>query len=200
MYLNDAGIIGKLIYAFYDSPYITIKNYQETLNDLLEVFYYYKNEISELCEECRYNEMLNVAQCANKTIPNNIELIGLLAFALTSGENDENIDEAITLNKLILEKSVDDILRYRAIASLCRLYAVYKSDKTQALYYVKQLPKGYFQTSSYLIQRFDLLEDGEKEMNYRFLIHSYTTALTETIYWQTRIIKIHYPQIVYFMK
>ncbi len=38
------GIINKLIEAFCDSPYITQKDYTNILNELIETFYYYKNE------------------------------------------------------------------------------------------------------------------------------------------------------------
>lgn len=38
------GIMAKLIYAFCDSPYITQENYTETLTELQDDFYYYKNE------------------------------------------------------------------------------------------------------------------------------------------------------------
>ena len=38
------GILPKLIYAFYDSPYIEQDNYEQTLAELQEVFYYYKSE------------------------------------------------------------------------------------------------------------------------------------------------------------
>lgn len=38
------GVIGKLIRAFCDSPYLTPRNYAETLHALTETFYYYKNE------------------------------------------------------------------------------------------------------------------------------------------------------------
>ena len=38
------GVIGKLIRAFRDSPYLTPRNYAETLNALTETFYYYKSE------------------------------------------------------------------------------------------------------------------------------------------------------------
>ena len=77
------------------------------VNDTVDNF---KNEIAELYKEHRYEEMLQVARLGCKEIPNNLELIGQLAFALTSGNNAkkvENIDEAISLYKLILQKSVD---------------------------------------------------------------------------------------------
>lgn len=38
------NIISKLILGFYDSPYISHHNYAETIDDLIETFYYYKNE------------------------------------------------------------------------------------------------------------------------------------------------------------
>ena len=38
------GILEKLIAAFCDSPYILQRNYAETLSELLETFYYFKNE------------------------------------------------------------------------------------------------------------------------------------------------------------
>lgn len=38
------GILKKLIYAFCDSPYITQENYEETILDLQDSFYYFKNE------------------------------------------------------------------------------------------------------------------------------------------------------------
>ena len=41
------GILPKLIYAFCDSPYIEQENYEDTLAELQEAFYYYKNEAME---------------------------------------------------------------------------------------------------------------------------------------------------------
>ena len=42
------GITDKLIMAFYDSPYISKENYAETLHDLIELFYSFKNETQDL--------------------------------------------------------------------------------------------------------------------------------------------------------
>ena len=42
------GIIDKLIKEFCDSPYINKENYAETLYELIEIFYEYKNETMEL--------------------------------------------------------------------------------------------------------------------------------------------------------
>ena len=145
----------------------------------------YKKAISDLYKTHKYQEMLELSRQAYREMPSNMELIGQLAFALTSGGNAakaENIDEAILLYKSILEKSVDNILRFRATSALCRLFAEKKHNKEQALFYANQLPKGHIQTASYLIGRFDLLDDAEKESFYREWIEHYTTALTDTIY------------------
>ena len=42
------GIIDKLIKEFCDSPYINQENYAETLYELIEMFYEYKNETKDL--------------------------------------------------------------------------------------------------------------------------------------------------------
>ena len=42
-----AGVIEKIILAFCDSPYISMHNYEETIHELLEIFYYYKNESND---------------------------------------------------------------------------------------------------------------------------------------------------------
>ena len=41
------GILKKLVYAFCDSPYIHQQNYEETLVELLDAFYYFKNETDD---------------------------------------------------------------------------------------------------------------------------------------------------------
>ena len=42
------GIVDKLIKEFCDSPYINQENYAETLYELIEIFYEYKNETMDL--------------------------------------------------------------------------------------------------------------------------------------------------------
>lgn len=42
------GVIDKIIKEFCSSPYISQHNYTETLHDLIEIFYYYKNETLDL--------------------------------------------------------------------------------------------------------------------------------------------------------
>ena len=45
------GVIDKLIKEFCDSPYISKHNYVETLNELIEIFYFYKNETLDLISD-----------------------------------------------------------------------------------------------------------------------------------------------------
>ena len=152
---------------------IDVLRINEAVND-------FKNEIKGHYDNHQYAKMLETARLACRDIPNNPELVGQLAFALTSGENakrDDNIDEAISLYKAILEKSVDNNLRFKATSALCRLYAEKKCNKEQALYYAKQLPKGLIQTSSYLMMQYDLIADDEKNEIYRLWIEQYASAL-----------------------
>lgn len=47
-----AGMLGKLIIAFCDSPYINQSDYTDILEELLEIFYYFKNEsLDELSDD-----------------------------------------------------------------------------------------------------------------------------------------------------
>lgn len=43
----DGGIIDKVIREFFDSPYISNDNFVETINEVIELFYYYKNETND---------------------------------------------------------------------------------------------------------------------------------------------------------
>lgn len=45
------GVIDKIIKEFCDSSYISQHNYAETLHDLVEIFYYYKNETLDLMSD-----------------------------------------------------------------------------------------------------------------------------------------------------
>jgi len=45
------GVIAKIIRAFCDSSFISMHNYTETLHDLIEMFYYYKNETLDLISD-----------------------------------------------------------------------------------------------------------------------------------------------------
>lgn len=41
---TGSGVLKKLAYAFCDSPYVTPENYADTLAELQDSFYYFKNE------------------------------------------------------------------------------------------------------------------------------------------------------------
>lgn len=45
------GVINKIIREFCDSPNISMHNYAETLHELTEIFYYYKNETLDLISD-----------------------------------------------------------------------------------------------------------------------------------------------------
>jgi len=45
------GVIDKVIKEFCDSPYISTYNYEQTLHELIEMFYYYKNETLDLISD-----------------------------------------------------------------------------------------------------------------------------------------------------
>jgi hypothetical protein len=45
------GVIEKIIREFCNSPYLSMYNYAETLHDLIEMFYYYKNETLDLISD-----------------------------------------------------------------------------------------------------------------------------------------------------
>ena len=45
------GVVEKIIRRFCDSPYISMHNYAETLHDLTDMFYYYKNETLDLLND-----------------------------------------------------------------------------------------------------------------------------------------------------
>jgi len=112
-----------------------------------------------------------------------MELKGMLAFALNSNaEKAENVDESIELYQEILEKSVDQKLRFRAITALCRLYAEKKDNKEQALFYANLLPKWNSQTASDLIRRYRLLPDSEMERFYQMYIQTATNALSQGLF------------------
>jgi len=45
------GVIDKIIKEFCDSSYISMHNYTQTIHELLEIFYYYKNETLDLVSD-----------------------------------------------------------------------------------------------------------------------------------------------------
>ena len=51
------GIVKKIIEKFYDSPYIHQFNYCSVISELVEIFYYYKNETLDLIGD---DELINL--------------------------------------------------------------------------------------------------------------------------------------------
>lgn len=45
------GVIDKIIKEFCASPYLSMQNYAQTLHELIEIFYYYKNETMDLISD-----------------------------------------------------------------------------------------------------------------------------------------------------
>lgn len=67
------GVIDKIIKEFCDSPYITQENYAETLNELIEVFYYYKNETIDLIADDKL--IKNMKICFDGNCKGSLELL-----------------------------------------------------------------------------------------------------------------------------
>lgn len=55
------GIIDKIIFEFCDSPYLSMHNYEESLHELIETFYYYKNETLDLMSDDELIEYMKKA-------------------------------------------------------------------------------------------------------------------------------------------
>lgn len=69
----SGGIINKLIIAFCDSPFLSQYNYSETLNELIETFYYYKNET---LDEISDDDLILWMKCFfDKSCQGSIELL-----------------------------------------------------------------------------------------------------------------------------
>lgn len=45
------GVIDKIIKEFCDSPYIAMHNYVNVINELIEIFYYYKTQMMDLISD-----------------------------------------------------------------------------------------------------------------------------------------------------
>lgn len=67
------GIIHKIIKALCDSPYISMQNYAETLHELLELFYYFKNETFDLISD---NDLIQYMEKAfNSSCQGSLEIL-----------------------------------------------------------------------------------------------------------------------------
>ena len=76
------GVIDKLIFAFCDSPYIGTQNYEETLHELVDLFYYYKNELPGTFSDAELIELMKNA--FNGPCAGSLELLAGLELDLTA--------------------------------------------------------------------------------------------------------------------
>lgn len=53
------GIVDKIIKEFCDSPYINMQNYADTINELVELFYYFKNETLDRISDDKLIKWMN---------------------------------------------------------------------------------------------------------------------------------------------
>lgn len=91
------GILPKLIFAFCDSPYMDQENYEPTLAELQEIFYYYKSEALDLYTDDELIEIM--VSVFNGRAQGSVEyLAGTSLDALCryarNGHDERNIDEA----------------------------------------------------------------------------------------------------------
>lgn len=107
------GIINKLIMKFSDSPFISQFNYVTTLNDLIETFYYFKNEtLDEICDD----ELISfMKKYFDQNCQGSIELLQnrdleALARNIRYGITDyEDIDDVYEkIKQFFIEESFDE--------------------------------------------------------------------------------------------
>lgn len=55
------GVIHKLTKAFCDSPYLSMRNYAQTLHELVELFYHYKNEAMDFISDGELVQFMKTA-------------------------------------------------------------------------------------------------------------------------------------------
>lgn len=91
------GVIDKIIHSFCDSPYLSMCNYEDTLHELLEIFYYYKNETMDLISD---DDLIHYMKKAfNGVCQGSFEILSerelsKLAHCLKSGITIEDLDES----------------------------------------------------------------------------------------------------------
>ena len=57
----NGGILQKIIIAFCDSPYLTEQNYEDTLHELIELFYEFKNDTLDGVTDDKLIEFMKVS-------------------------------------------------------------------------------------------------------------------------------------------
>lgn len=69
----NGGVIDKLILAFCDSPYITQQNFEDSLHELVDIFYSFKNETLDRISD---NHLISLMQKSfNGTCCGSLELL-----------------------------------------------------------------------------------------------------------------------------
>lgn len=67
------GILPKLLLIFRNSPYLYKQNYTQTLNNLVEIFYYFKNEFLDRISDDEL--LLCMKDCFDKRCEGSVELL-----------------------------------------------------------------------------------------------------------------------------
>lgn len=154
-----------------------------------EAFRLFKEEIDSLYRERKYDEMVALARKTMKELPNNYDVMYLLAFSLDCIENTPSIlDEKIELLELIFNKCTDTKTRLRATNMLC--YAHYsKGNKEKALYYAEQLPHTMQFNQTRIKTHLNLIPQNELLETYRWqvdalysLMHEYIMKIADADY------------------
>ncbi|MBQ4510279.1 MAG: helix-turn-helix transcriptional regulator [Clostridia bacterium] len=146
-----------------------------------EYFNYFKEKIDSLYVERKYDEMVTLARKAMQELPNNYDVMYLLAFSLDCIENTPSIlDEKIELLESIFNKCADTKMRLRATNMLCYAYSA-KGNKQKALYYTEQLPHAMQFNQIRMKMHLDLIPQNELLEAYRYQIDSLYSLMSEYI-------------------
>lgn len=90
------GILGKLAEVFCDSPYLGQDNYAETLSELVELFYHYKNETGDRVADDALIGFMKSAfdgPCRGSVeLLAGRELYGLARYVKFGPEEEEDVD------------------------------------------------------------------------------------------------------------
>ncbi len=127
----------------------------------------YIQKNNELYSAWKHEEMILLMKKAYKEFPSNMKIVNAYAFALITNlfhnmpVNLEQLDLCIELDKKILDRSLDDNLRYAAIYRLCSCFSK-KGDKESAKHYAQKLPNGPHMCKQNIIRKYDLLPNEEK--------------------------------------
>ena len=90
------GVLQKLVHSFCDSPYIMQRNFEETLGELQDIFYYFKNEMENTISDDELIEAIK-AVFDGKAQGSLEFLAGLeleyLYRIVRGGDNEEDVGE-----------------------------------------------------------------------------------------------------------